>query len=69
MRGDIKPNIQLLYFFKKYNKKVTKRSYNRCCKLMESSQRKLIGDFLFFSEHFRICFVMSDLLTRLMLCV
>ena len=25
MRGDIKPNIQLLYFFKKYNKKVTKR--------------------------------------------
>ena len=31
--------------------------------------RKLVWDFLFFSEHCRIWFVMSDLLTRLKLCV
>ena len=36
---------------------------------MESSLTKLIWDFLFFSEHFRMCFVVRDLLTRLKLCV
>jgi len=31
---------------------------------MESSLRKLIWDFLFFSGHLRICLVMSDLLNK-----
>ena len=51
MKGDIKPNIQfsnLISLKKKKNKKLTKRSYNRCCRLMESSLRKLIWDFLVF---------------------
>ena len=50
MKGDIKPNIQFsnLISLKKNNKKLTKRSYNRCCRLIESSLRKLIWDFLFF---------------------
>ena len=39
MKGDIKPNIQFsnLISLKQKNKKLTKRSYNRCCRLMESS--------------------------------
>ena len=51
MKGDIKPNIQfsnLISLKKKKNKKLTKRSYNRCCRLVESSLRKLIWDFLVF---------------------
>ena len=59
MRGLVTSNIQ--YSSQRINKKLTKRSYNRdSVDWRNLPLRKLVSDFLFFSEHCRICFVMIE---------
>ena len=65
MRGDIKSNIQLFVVSDRNNKRLT-RDLNRCCRLVDSPTVE-VG--LRLPIFLRICFVVSDLLKRLTLCV